>query len=241
MKVLCLVIASDVLPEQIRFQSLWKKMMHKNLNVDCYLYKGHPDLQVPMFLQERTLWIKINESIDTLYPKTLRAFEYFEPQLDKYDYVFRSNLTTFVSFEHMLEFCKDLPRTNCCAGFQGGISREEEAAHGLEPGFSFPAGNGFLLSTDLVRRIVAEQPPLILQDDVSIGAALQKWKIPILPFARIDFRDHGHWELQNHQLLKPEEMSLEPKKMMFTYRLKSFDRMKDADMMETLIRKVYRV
>ncbi len=241
MKILCLILASDTSPEYIRFQGLWRKFMHLRREVDCYFYKGHPDLTQPTFLEDKTLWIKVNENLGTVYEKTLRAFEHFLPELHKYDYVYRSNLSTFVSFQHMLEFCADLPRTNCCAAVAGGIPRETEDRFSLKHGLSFPGGNGFILSPDLVRRIVDEKPPLIEQDDVTIGAALRNWSIPIVEFARPDYRDEGSWYINNPQFLKPNEWNLRPKKMMFTYRLKSFDRMRDAMTMEDFIRNVYGV
>ena len=241
MKILCLILASDTTPECVRFQTLWRKFMNKNISIDCYFYKGHPDLQQSEFLEDRTLWIKVPETLETVYEKTLRAFAYFVPQLDKYDYVYRSNLSTFVSFQHMLEFCADLPRTNCCAAVAGGIPPEDEVRNSIEHGFSFPSGNGFLLSVDVVRRLVEEKPPLVVQDDVTIGTALRSWKIPIIEFVRPDYRDDGSWYMNNHALLKPNEWNLDPKKIMFIYRLKSYDRMRDVKMMEDLIRRVYGV
>lgn len=241
MRILCLILASDTAPEYLKFQKLWRRMFKVNKFVDCYFYKGHPDLTQPAFLEDDTLWIRISERLDMLYEKTLRAFEYFIPELDKYDYVYRSNLSTFVSFPHMLQFCERLPRTMACAGVIGGIPPEQEMRNSIESGFSFPGGNGFILSTDLVKRLVEENIPLVEQDDVTIGVALRKWGVRIDEFVRPDYRDDGSWYMNNHKLLKPNEWNLDPKLMMFTYRLKSYDRAKDAAMMDTLIKKVYGV
>ena len=236
MKILCLILASDTTPDYVRFQSVWRKFMNTYPKVDCYFYKGHPDLSQSEFLEDKTLWIKISESLDTVYEKTLRAFEYFVPKLDEYDFVYRSNLSTFVSFQHMLEFCAELPTTNCCAAFAGCVP---ENGNSLDYEMSFPGGNGFLLSTDLVRRLVEEKPPLNGQDDVTIGDALRRWKVPIIGFVRPDFRDDGFWYMNNFHLLKSNERNLRPKKNMFSYRLKSFDRAKDISTMEELVRGVY--
>jgi hypothetical protein len=241
MRILCLILASDTAPEYLKFQKLWRRMMKVNKHVDCFFYKGHPDLTQPAFLEDDTLWIRVSESLDTVYEKTLRAFEHFVPELHNYDFVFRSNLSTFISFPHMLQFCAELPSTNCCAAMIGGLPSEDEQRNSLASGFTFPSGNGFILSTDLVRRLVEEKEPLVVQDDVTIGCALRKWGIPILEFVRPDFRDDGYWYINNYHLLKPNEHNLDPKKIMFTYRIKSFDRTKDVEVMSLFITNCYGV
>ena len=242
MKILCLILASDTSPEYIQFQSLWRRFMHLRREVDCYFYKGHPDLTQPAFLHDRTLWIKVNENLDSVYEKTLRAFEYFVPELDKYDFVYRSNLSTFVSFEHLIQYCKDLPKTNCCAARTGGLPPEDEDKHSIDRGGLFPAGNGFILSTDLVRRLVTERVPRVIQDDVTIGVALRLWGVTITELVRPDFLEHGSWFMNNeHLLTSPSDRNLNPKKMMFMYRLKSYDRQKDMQEMDRLIRANYNV
>ena len=241
MKVLCLILASDTAPEHVQFQALWRRFMHKHPNVDCYFYKAHPDLRESIFLEDRTLWIRMNDTFETVYEKTLRAFEYFLPKLNGYDFVYRSNLSTFVSFDHMLQFCNDLPRKECCAAVIGGIEPGETDRHSLKHPYSFPGGNGFLLSPDLVRRLVEEKEPLDHQDDVTIGNALRRWKIPIREFARIDYQDNAVWFVNNMHVLKDGQMNGSPQKTMFSYRLKTSDRKQDVLAMDMLIRNVYAV
>lgn len=238
MRILCLILASDTSPEYIRFQSLWKKFMHLHPDVDCYFYKGHPDLTQPSFLEDQTFWIKVPETFETIYEKTLKAFEACLPILGKYDFVYRSNLSTFVSFKHMLKYCEDLPRTNCCAAVTGGIPPSDTDRNSLKYPRSFPGGNGFILSPDLVHRIVDEKEPLDTQDDITIGNALRRWGIEIREFVRPDY-DGNSWFINNLHLLESREQSFEPKKKMFTYRLKSTSREKDIEMMEHLIKKYY--
>ena len=232
MRILCLVLASDTNPEYLQFQRLWRRFSKIHPNVDCYFYKGHPELSQPLFLEDDTLWIRISESLETVYEKTLRAFEHFVPSLGRYDFVFRSNLSTVVSFPHLLEFCAELPRTNCCAALVG--------LHGTLP---FPAGNGFLLSPDLVRRLVEERPPLLTQDDVSIGSALASWNVPIVEFLRPDFHPDNLWILQNYEKFAPEFRSraFPPNKKLFTWRFKTSNRQNDIDGMSFFIKRLYGV
>lgn len=243
MRILCLILASDTRPEHVKFQSVWRTFMTKHPSVDCYFYKAHPDLECPSFVEDRTLWIRTRETFDTVYEKTIRAFEHFLPQLSTYDYVYRSNLSTAVSFSHMLEFCSDLPRVNCCAAVTGGIDNNlpMEKRNSLECPFSFPGGNGFILSIDLVRRLVEDREPLVHQDDVTIGNALRRWKVPIREFVRPDFNGNKMWYINNYDLLKPYERNMNPKKIMFTYRFKSNNREEDVEEMRRYIKKLYNV
>jgi hypothetical protein len=229
------------MPEHIQFQTLWRRFMTNHPDVDCYFYKAHPDLQQPAFLEDRTLWIRMNDTFDTVYEKTLCAFDYFRPRLHMYDFVFRSNLSTFVAFQQMVDFCKDLPKTNCCAAVIGGIETNVPQSEriSLNHPYSFPGGNGFLLSPDLVRRLIDDKEPFVHQDDVTIGNALRRWGVPIREFVRPDFQENQSWYVNNYDLLKPGERNMNPKKIMFSYRFKSTDRRKDIEEMDKFIRNVY--
>jgi hypothetical protein len=241
MKILCLILASDTAPEHVQFQALWRRFMNKHRTVDCYFYKAHPDLQQPTFLADQTLWIQMNDNLNTVYDKTLRAFEFFLPKLHEYDFVYRSNLSTLVSFQHMLDFCNDLPKTNCCAAVVGGIlpSTPQSERDSRNFPYSFPGGNGFLLSCDLVKRLVEDKEPLNTQDDVTIGNALRRWGIRIHEFVRPDLLEDHTWIVNNHELLQPQERNMTPKKIMFTYRFKTQDRQADVQKMDQLIRVLY--
>jgi hypothetical protein len=178
-----LVLASDTQPIYIEHQRLWRTYMHTNPNADCYFYKGDPTMEEDVKLVGDTLFIKIEETLDTVYEKTLRAFEFFVPRLADYKCVFRTNLSSVVALDRYVEYCRTIPSEAFCSAFIG-----EDA------GTPFPAGAGFTLTPDLVRRLVEERPPRIVQDDVSLGHALRTWGIPITPAERVDYLREGHYE-----------------------------------------------
>jgi hypothetical protein len=212
-RVLVLVLASDTDPLYCAFQILWRQYMKSHPNIDAYFYKGHPNISQDAFLSdENTLLIKIKEGLDTCYEKTLKAFEFFSNKLDTYDYVFRTNLSSFVYFPHYLNFCKSLPKRVCCAAFIGVRS---------EDGLQFPAGAGFTLSPDLVKRLIQERPALEVQDDVSIGRALQRWNIPIIQTPRLDilFED----DMKVIDMIPINDSSI------FHYRLKNIEGNRNLD------------
>ncbi len=191
-KVLILILASDNQPVYREHQRLWRSYMKRNPNAHCYFYKGNPDMDEPAKLEGDTLYIKIEDTLDTVYEKTLRAFEFFAPVLPKYKCVFRTNLSSVVVFDRYIEYCRTVPEKNFCS------------AHiGYEEGVPFPAGAGFTLTPDLVLRLVEERPPRVVQDDVSIGHALRSWGIPIHSAPRVDFIDRGLHEEYN-RLVPPQ-------------------------------------
>lgn len=207
-----LILASDG-PIYKKFQDAWELYMKSNPHIDCYFYKGSSDIEG---LVGNTLYIKIEDTLDTVYEKTLRAFAFFRPQLHKYDFVSRPNLSSFVDFELYVRFCRRLPTTRCCAAVIG--------HH--ESGIPFPSGSCFTLSTDLVHRLVDEQIPKIEQDDVTVGKALLTWGINIRPVNRLDLQNDMRW-----RYFYP------PTEPVFHYRLKTDDRDRDVSKLLELIHK----
>lgn len=182
--VLVLILANDSNPFYCELQHLWRTYMNKYPNVKCLFYKAHPQLQVDYVFQDaNTLIVKCDETLESVWEKTLKAFQIVEPHLGSFDYVFRPNLSSFVYFPAYLDFIDSFPRKECCVAYTG-----------VHDGIKFPAGAGFTLSTDLVKRLVHDPPEFVCQDDVTIGRALRNWKIGIYEAPRIDIlcpNDHS--------------------------------------------------
>jgi hypothetical protein len=149
--------------------------MNRNPNVDCYFYKGDPSLSTEAELIGDTLFIRIEDTLETVHEKTLRAFDFFEPRLSNYKCVFRTNLSSVVVFDRYLEYCRSIPEQDFCSAYIG-----------VEGDVPFPAGAGYTITPNLIRRLIAERPPLRTQDDVSLGHALKEWGIPIASVQRVD-------------------------------------------------------
>ena len=179
-RILMLILASDNNEIFLEHQRIWRSYMHTHPSVKALFYKANPLLESEHSIVDDVLWVRCEETLDTVYEKTLKAFDAVKPSLHHYDFVFRPNLSSFVVLEKYVEFCMDLPRTNMCSALIGHYGN-----------IAFPAGAGFTLSCDLVLRLLETRPPLVCQDDVSIGYALQNWGIPIHSAPRIDI---DSWE-----------------------------------------------
>jgi hypothetical protein len=182
-----LVLASDTDPIYLEHQRLWRTYMHTNPNVDCYFYKGDPTREEEATLEGDTLVLKIEDRLDTVYEKTLRAFDFFAPRLKDYKCVFRTNLSSVVVFDRYLTYCRGIPDTTFCSAFVGDMGEEDG-------NLRFPAGAGITLTPDLVLRLIAERPPLLHQDDVTIGKALTDWGVPMTHVDRADLVIPGVYE-----------------------------------------------
>jgi hypothetical protein len=178
MRILVLILASDDGSIYSALQEKWKKYMNKHPKIDCYFYKGDLSLPKPAILSGDTLWVRANDDSYHCYEKTIAAFAYFEPLLYKYDFVFRPNLSSFLVLDSYYEACKTFPKRKFC-------SAEINSNMSGIP-FSYPSGAGFTLSCDIVRQLVINPQPQIINDDVSIGAALVNWGIPIHPAKRVN-------------------------------------------------------
>ena len=69
-----------------------------------YYYRFDPELRSDFEMRNNVLHIKGEESyIPGILKKTLHAFEYFRKELDNYDYVVRSNISTIIRFDKLQE------------------------------------------------------------------------------------------------------------------------------------------
>jgi len=174
MKILVLILASE---GYAAFEDSWRGHIPsaEKHSCTCFFYKSDPDQPDLFVLKGDTLFIKLAETLENVWLKTLLAFQYFEPQLAEYDFVLRPNMSTVILFDRYVAAARQFPKTECCAAYVGWL-------HGAP----FPAGNAFTLSPDLVRRLIREAPPCVVMDDVTIGLELVKWGIPLLNLPRID-------------------------------------------------------
>lgn len=218
-RVLVLILASDDMAIYRELQSIWRKYMKSNPYIDCYFYKGDPNLEVNAKLDNDTLWIKIQEHYCNIYEKTLRAFEFFSDKFERYDFIYRTNLSSFLVFDEYIKYCSSIPRNNFVSAIIGNYED-----------FTFPSGCGFTITPDLVLELLKENPQMVLIDDVSIGHWLSTRQIKIHPVRRVDFTN------DTTSLLE-----YVPIKDVFHYRVKNNDRRLDLFIHSQLLRKYYNV
>lgn len=185
-KLLVLIIASDNFTTYLELQKLWRLTMHLDPRVDAYFIKGDPKIQSTYKIEEDILWLKMQPTfIPGILEKTVMAFEAMLPNLENYDYVLRTNLSSFYIFHRLFDFLETLPTEGCYCAVPGMVNN-----------IPFGSGAGFILSPDLIQLIVNKKDTISynLIDDVAIGEFLYHENIPIIPATRFDFHSPKDWE-----------------------------------------------
>lgn len=193
-KLLVLIISSDNIPSipliypYKQLHQVWKSYAHLDpSNVETYFIRGNSALASQTELVEDVLWSRVEEGlIPGILNKTILSMEYFLPRLHEFDFVLRTNLSSFYVIPKLLEFLKTLPKNGVyCASGEG-----------------FGSGCGYILSPDVVKLIVQNKGVLFNHeenDDVAMGKFLKKQGISLLPAPRTDILSLQDWlKYKNH-------------------------------------------
>jgi len=92
---------------------------------------------------------------------------------EEFDYLFRTNSSTYVDRQRLVEFAEDLPRS----GYWGGFT-------GVFEGVTYTSGAGTLMSRDCVADAVRVKWDWDLVDDVALGRVLTSLGIEAQPLPR---------------------------------------------------------
>lgn len=92
---------------------------------------------------------------------------------ETFDYLFRTNTSTYVDRQRLIEFAEDLPRMRYWGGFTG-----------ISEGITFTSGAGTLMSRDCVADAMTAEWDWDLVDDVALGRVLTSLGIEAQPLAR---------------------------------------------------------
>ena len=196
-KVLVLIIASDSNQAYMELQKIWRTYMNSDPeHFEVYFIRGNPDLTAPYEIKGNDLYVKTEEGYTPgIVNKTVLSLEVFKDKLKDYDYVLRTNLSSFYVFPRLLDFLATLPKTNCYCGVQMYIP-PQNTIFGL---INFVSGAGIIMSSDLATKMVEGKEEIFkinkeLPDDVLIGLFFQRKSIFSVPGGRVDFQTKEAWE-----------------------------------------------
>lgn len=192
-KILVLAIASDDKPYYEELQKVWRSYMNYDLeHVEAYFIKADPNLTSAYKIENNTIWIKGEETyIPGLGDKTVLAMEAMMPRMKEFDFVVRTNLSSFYVFPRLLEFVKTLPKTRCYHACENKIIQSDG-----KPYIPFGSGAGLIFSPDMAELMVKNKQELLgstLVDDVLFGWFFHNKKIPLIVATRMDILDMPTW------------------------------------------------
>lgn len=163
--------------------------------VDTYYYFGNGDEDK---IIGNTIITTIPEDLFNCGYKTIKAFELIQ-NLD-FDFIFRTNSSSYVDKQRLLDYSLSLNNTNHYSGVIG-----------FDSGVSFASGCGYFLSKDIMLKIIENKNNVnhSLNDDVSFGKILNDNNIFPQSNPRVDVNGND---------ISPDY---------FHYRVKSYDRNND--------------
>ena len=192
-KILVLAIASDDQPYYRELQKVWRSYMNYDpKHVEAYFLKADPNLDQPWKIEDHVIWTRGEENyIPGIADKTIRAMEAMMPRLKEFDFVVRTNLSSFFVFPRLLEFAKTLPKTRLYHGCENKILQGAG-----KPYIPFGSGACLILSPDLVQLMVLNKNELLGSstiDDVLFGWFFHTRGIPLTIASRFDILDMPSW------------------------------------------------
>lgn len=191
-KLVVLVIVSDHFPVYLELQQMWKSYAaHAPEGIEVYFLRADPDLPEPYRFCDHTIWARTSEgwSPDSagIINKTILAMEGLLEEEIPFNFVLRTNLSSFYHFPRLLSVLNHLPRIRCYFGSSTDGNKGSVAS-----------GCGYVLSKDLVELLVRHKGELMdrpsPEDDVLVGAFLHDQHIQLIRHRRLDLLSLKDWE-----------------------------------------------
>jgi len=160
----------------------WGSKLHPDVGV-IYYYGGSNEIK----MVDDKFYSNTPEGLYNIGYKTLNLFDYSLKNM-KFDYIFRTNSSSYVNIEKLLDFIKDKPKEKFYSGVIGNHN-----------GVNFASGSGYFISKDLVGLVVRERDKWdhTLIDDVSLGKLMTENNVKIYRGKRCDITNYSH-NINNH-------------------------------------------
>ena len=179
--------------EQI--EEISRDYLLKKTEVDFVYVKANPNLNIDYLFEEENnnFWIKAHENYwECLKIKVLKSIKYFtELSYKKYDYIFITNLSTFINVDKLIDECNNLDKNLCAA-----VTGSYQFANLLYP---FPSGAGAIYSNDLLKRVLKYQETINHElypntDDIFFGKVLYELNTAIKPINRLNICSEADYQ-----------------------------------------------
>lgn len=156
-------------------QRLFKRFAPAGMFPCCVRWIGSILSGLPVRLVGDKLHTYVPETYHSINTKTVAGLRYILATQD-FDYILRTNSSTYVNLEMLEEFAQRLPASS----YYGGLI-------GKSDGVSFASGTCALMSRDVASAIASDPDwEYELMDDVAIGRSVFRSGIKVRPINRID-------------------------------------------------------
>lgn len=181
-KILITVMSCDkefFINQEKLIKQTWAKDIidGKYPNIDIVFYMGCPVIDETYFDNDlKTIVLKCEDDLDNTFKKTIRAFEYIDNNYE-YDYIFRTNTSTYVNVQLLNEFIQSITDDNVLYGSEIYSLSESTCPYPL---CLFARGNSIILSKKHIDILLKDSYPLLylnLCDDYTIGNIINSYWI----------------------------------------------------------------
>lgn len=170
--------------EKEGIRKTWTKNTPENVKI--IYYYGHDGETI---MKDDKLYVKSSEGLMNIGYKTIEAFKFINEKY-KYDFIFRTNISSYIDIKLLLEYIEDKPKEK----FYNGIIGSHE-------NIIFSSGAGYFLTPDLIELVLKNQNEWnhSFIDDVSLGLLLSKHNIyPIGGMDRFDIINNNMFIPNNY-------------------------------------------
>jgi hypothetical protein len=177
----------------------WGNVKHPDIEI-FYCYGG----EKLNFISGNDIYTNHDETLSNIGRKILTSFEMIKDR--KFSYLFRTNTSSYIFQDNMINFLKNKPTQNFYCGVVG--------RYHLDSSIAFCSGAGYFLSRDVFNKILDHSNDWDHShlDDVSLGIIMKNLNVPIsnvakrLTLSDINFnydekilREHYHVRCASYQ------------------------------------------
>ncbi len=168
-KILHLVLFSHNIDYDKMYETT-SKYYSKYQNVKTIYYTYNNNISNEYELKNDILYIKGFETyIPGILDKTIKTIEYFKLELDKYNYIIRSNISTIVNFGLLIPELNQNP-----VSYAGGVLNDlklQSNDNRIKNNSVYASGTAIILSIEMVKFLLNNQQYLRrkLVDDLALG------------------------------------------------------------------------
>ena len=172
----------------------WVQRAEQN-SIPCIFYQGAASNDI---FELNELNLAVDDSLDSTGIKLFRALKYIEESGIKYDYIYRTNLSSYIFIENFINWANTITHEDLYSGVivKANLNHRWpyrfmcKLAERFQPENTIPfaSGAGFWISRKNIQRILSDTKlDFRLADDSMIGECLHRHGIKITPALRIDF------------------------------------------------------
>ena len=163
-KIIFLIISSNDQDVYLQMKSLSPIYYSLYSNIKHFFIEVKNVMTESIIEENNFLYVKGDETvIPGMYQKTMKAIEYLSKNYT-YDYIVRTNLSSFWNIPNLFKLCDTFPKTN----FAGGYNIQ-----------GFISGTGIIMSPDVASILYTTPHIPIVHEDVAISQVFRLHNIPL--------------------------------------------------------------